>query len=389
MKFKSKNTILLKTKAAAFLVFCSLSGLSPGHADETRPNVIFIYGDDVGIDQLSVYGGESYKTPHLDALAEGGLRFENTFAAALCSPSRAKLLTGRFPTRTGYFSNDNHVDLSVEKPFPQVLQAAGYATAVCGKWHLARTRADEHMQRSGFDDVGPFIKNWGGNFGSVSNYRPDEWQAWVVDYLKSRIGKSQPFFLYYPMQLVHNAGGGRSYPPTPLNPNGPKGSLENYPFMVEYMDLQVGQIVEKLEEFGLRKNTMIMFMGDNGTENPITSVYKGKSIKGQKERITDAGSWVPFIVNCPGLVPKGHYSGLNRQYRRVSHPRGVGEGQHAGRISFRRSKLCESALRQQRAGTGFCLWHSQKGPIFRTDFGLQVGQFEREIPPLRHIQRPV
>ena len=313
-----------------------------------RPNIIFILADDLGAEALGCYGGSKFtdgkrelgavKTPNLDALAKSGILFQHMFATPVCSPSRAQLLTGKYNFRVGFHDiagrsgATKSLDAKAHPTLAARLKAAGYITAVAGKWHLGNAGGEafvpkssekdtdcSHPRECGFDRQcifgGAHLEHYGKPVKGL--YTPDLLQAWTLRFLENRKGKVEPFFLYYASPIPHFP-----YLPTPLNPDGPGrgtdkmgkmyGNMMNFPYLIEYLDQQVGEILAKLTELGLRDNTLVIFAGDNGTPPwLVTEMRDGRKIKFGKGTLLDTGSWVPFLANWPCKIDGGSvYSGL-------------------------------------------------------------------------------
>ena len=297
--------------------------------DEARPpNILFILADDLGTDVPGCYGGESYNTPNIDRLAKDGILFTHCYSAPLCSPSRVKLLTGRYGFRTGqtwgYIPPD-------EITFGHILKKAGYKTAIAGKWQMALLKDDpQHIRKMGFDESCVFGWHEGPRYydplvyengmilkDTKGRYGPDIYSDWLIDFM--RRNKDRPFLAYYAMTLPHEISNDFPEPP----PYGPKGRYETYKENVEYADKMVGKVVKAIDDLGLRENTVILFSGDNGTpyhyitryENgeyirePVYSVVNGRSVRGGKKFMTDAGTHVPLIVSWKGVSPAGTVNG--------------------------------------------------------------------------------
>ena len=289
-----------------------------------KPNIILIMADDLGYECLGCYGSKSYKTPVLDGLAETGIRFEHCYSQPLCTPSRVKIMTGQYNFR-------NYVNFGVldpkQKTFGHLLQNCGYATCVVGKWQLygsvnqsAEVRGSGSMPgQAGFDEhclwqikdrgsryKDPVMVQNGKTLDSLQGkYGPDVSCDYALDFIERH--KTGPFLLYFPMAIVHSP-----FEPTPDSEDWGKKTKKNTKYfadMVAYMDKIVGRIVGKLGELGLRKNTLVLFVGDNGTDKSIRSQMAGIVIRGDKGNTTDGGTRVPMIANQPGVVPAGKVCG--------------------------------------------------------------------------------
>src|SRR3990172_3821152 len=253
-----------------------------------KPNIILIMADDLGYECLGCYGSASYKTPVLDRLAATGARFEHAYSQPLCTPSRVKIMTGRCNSRNyTYFG----ALPAKEKTFGHLMQAAGYATCIVGKWQLAARDGGEgtYPEAAGFDehclwqvdDRGsryrdPIIVENGRNREDLKDkYGPDIFVEYAFDFIERK--KDKPFFLYYPMTLTH-----APFEPTPDTEEWKQGTTKadkkHFADMVAYMDKIIGQIVGKLDRAGLRENTLILFTGDNGTARGIATRRKDSNI---------------------------------------------------------------------------------------------------------------
>ena len=329
---------LLHRITTLILITCTL-GLSiypanKGTCAEKRsvPNIVLILADDLGFEALGAYGGVNYqglgpiRTPNLDSLARDGMRFQHCFATPVCSPARAELLTGKYNFRSGFIDIAGRngavssLDAQAHPTLAARLKAAGYVTAVVGKWHLGPpVRMEEIPKTSTADTDYPHVRACGFDrqcifggahlelYGSpkAGSYTPQLLHDWALRFLESRKGQAKPFFQYYASPIPHSP-----ILPTPLNPKGTRGPA-NFPFLIEYLDQQVGQIVHKLAELGMKGNTLILFAGDNGTDRVATEMRDGKVIHGGKGSMRDTGSWVPLLASWPHVVPAGTvYDGL-------------------------------------------------------------------------------
>jgi arylsulfatase A len=265
-----------------------------------------VLADDLGYECLGAYGGTSYDTPALDRLATEGMRFERCFAMPKCHPSRVTLLTGRYPFR----ANARWGTLpESERTFGHVLGGAGYATALSGKWQMAKLAKDPgHVARMGFATsavwgwregpryLRPVIWVDGERRHDVdARYGPDVHTDFLIDFLAQ--SRAEPFLVFYPLTLPHfSEHAGDAYPP---------GRPGAYAEMVREMDAQVGRLVDALDAFGHRDHTLVLFTSDNGSPRSVVSRLGGREIRGGKSLLTDAGTHVPLVARWPGVVPAG------------------------------------------------------------------------------------
>jgi len=316
-----------------FLRAAALTGVSLGVgpllaegravAGPSRPNILFIMVDDLGKEWVGCYGAEGIDTPNLDALAAGGIRFTNAYSMAQCTPSRATLLTGQYPYRTGWVNHWDvprwgvgYFDWRAYTTFATVLKSVGYATAAAGKWQINDFRIEPHaMRKHGFDDWclwtgyetgnppsaerywDPYVntpegsKTYGGRFG------PDVFTDFLIRFMKDH--RDGPMLLYFPMVLTHTP-----FTTTPDEPEA-KGNLARHKAMVRYTDKLVGRLVYALDELDLRERTIVIFTTDNGSTRKVTGTLHGRKVAGGKGTERESGVCAPFIVNCPGRVPSG------------------------------------------------------------------------------------
>ncbi len=315
---------------AIFFLFCGLSPIQAGTEKGRQPNVILFFSDDQGSIDLRCYGAKDLHTPNLDALAKRGIRFTQFYVAApVCSPSRAALLTGRFPARAGVPGNvssrPNGSGLpGDEVTIAEMLRMAGYRTALFGKWHLGTAFHSDPLSQ-GFDAF------YGHKAGCIDNYShffywngPPYHDLWdnrkevredgvyftdivtreAIDFIEEN--KSQPFFLYVPFNSPH-------YPM-----QAPQKFLDmykdlkeprrSYAAMVSAVDDAVGRILAKVDELNLQKDTIVIYLSDHGHSTEERCNYGGGNsggLRGAKFSLFEGGVRVPCIVSWPGHLPEG------------------------------------------------------------------------------------
>ncbi len=329
-------------KARLLLLFLALLGLGSAlgaapATPATKPNILFILADDLGFAELGCNGSDRYQTPHIDALAKAGVRFTRFYTVPLCGPSRALILTGRYAFRTGAVSQDAcktviRTGEKAERMIPTVLKQAGYATAMIGKWGQLSPSGDPaewgfdhdfHFKGSGMywnSKVAKPMSEGGQVRGDPDSYVIDGKTIKVKDdeYIPDLLHKDAtawleahrhgPFFLYYSMSHVHG-----EILPTPDSAPAPKGETEDarrkrhYADNIGYMDKLVGKLMAELDRLKLRENTLVVFMGDNGSAKPNApdATIGGRRIEGEKGSMKEGGGLVPFFATWPGVTPAG------------------------------------------------------------------------------------
>jgi arylsulfatase A len=291
-----------------FLLFANAS-----FAQQKKPNIIFVLADDLGIDGVSAYGADFFKTPVIDKLAKEGIRYTNAYTVPLCGPSRALILSGRYGFRTGAVNQDmtGEIKPSAENFMPAILKKAGYTSSMIGKWGQLPLGPAEF----GFDDYlrffgsGSYVNEAGKKDKYVVNgkeavlkdgeYMPDLMHDHMVNFLAQH--KKDPFYLYYSLSHVHG-----EIVATPDTKPGTTDYKELYDDNISYMDKLVGKLVHTLDSLQLRENTLIVFFGDNGTAGQAAVIgrVQGQKLSGKKGTMQECGSLVPMIVNWPGMIKK-------------------------------------------------------------------------------------
>ena len=320
MRFRRSRIVLL---CAVLPLFClSLCGATP--------NVILILADDLGWTDLSCYGSTFYETPNIDRLAREGMKFTQAYSACtVCSPTRAALLTGKYPARLHI--TDWIPGLPPENPkllvppwtkylpveemtIARALRAKGYTTASIGKWHLGSEDLDKH----GFET----------NIAGTSNAAPPSYFAPYKiatlpdgpqgEYLTDRLGDeaagfiernaNKPFFLYLPHFAVHTPIQGSKQLVQKYRSKlraGQKQTNAVYAAMIESLDDAVGRVGRKLDDLKLADRTVVIFTSDNGGRVPTTSNHPLRVGKGS---CYEGGTRVPLIVSWPGVTKGGSVS---------------------------------------------------------------------------------
>ena len=319
---------------AAALAVTFACAADPATEEASRPpNVVFILADDLGYGDVGIYGSEIIDTPNLDELARGGVRFEAGYVtAAVCSPSRAGLMTGRYPQRHGYEFNPSGREYGLrldETTLAEVMRDAGYATGAVGKWQLGWSDGKHPLDR-GFDEffgmqsgtifIEPSaegVENWNPQPISETRQRPIYRGREVVEetgYLTEVLTREaldfidrhhdEPFFLY----LAHYT------PHVPLQATAKY--LDRYRHiedqktrifaaMVSSLDDSVGEVVARLRELGIEEDTMIVFLSDNGCALYVDGACTNGPLRGGKRWFFEGGIRVPFLLSWPAGVEAG------------------------------------------------------------------------------------
>lgn len=335
----TRRDFVRRAAAAAALAFCACDAHT---ADATaRPNFVFILIDDMGFADLGCFGSDFHETPNLDTLAAGGMRFTNAYAAApVCSPTRASIMTGKYPARlhlTNFLKGtlspeDSPVETAPyadELPLEEVtlaeaLRECGYATGHVGKWHLGNQGFWPEQQ--GFDvnvagsasgmPKGHFWPAWKGNppiEGKAENvYLADLLTDEACRFIEEH--QSGPFYLnlcHYSVHIPIQAKPEKiaKYEAKLAAHPGTRQHNPHYAAMVESVDESVGRIVETLRRCGIEKNTVLVFFSDNGglsvEEGPLTPATDNYPFRAGKGFLYEGGIREPMIVSWPGTVPAG------------------------------------------------------------------------------------
>lgn len=290
----------------------------------SKPNIVVIVADDLGYADVGWHGTE-IKTPNLDKLAKEGVRLEQFYVQPVCSPTRASLMTGRYPMRYGLQVGvvrpiaDYGLSLE-ERTLANALQEAGYYTAICGKWHLGHCTKEYLPTQRGFDYQ---FGHYNGALDYYTHYRDGglDWhrndkpvteEGYTTDLLSDDAARrirehkftEKPMFLYVPYNAVHSP-----YQDVPevekwnqVYSGIANSTRRTYAGMVAVMDAGIGRIVAALDEKGVRDNTLIFFCSDNGGPSPKRITDNG-ILRAGKATLYEGGVRVPAIAIWPGKIP--------------------------------------------------------------------------------------
>jgi len=368
MRAKTINYDIL-FRAAIFMAGFLIAGCSAGGQNQQKPNIILIMLDDVSPDVYGCYGEPgAANTPVIDQLAREGVMFETCYASSLCAPTRAMIMTGRYGTTTGVLHNnmwlgntrgdvykDNHA-------FGKLLKDAGYATAIAGKWHagaqmpyepevgfdeyclweggaeFAKAEGSENYQCAWRGD-GQWSRYW--HPAIVKNHQyletkpddfgPDIFCEFILDFMGRKVKEDQPFLAYWPSVAPHGCREGITTTPH----RGPTGVMTRsetedekkarWIALNEYIDHLVGQVVNKVEELGIKENTYVILLSDNGTAVTAKSrgVERGVHVmnicwggqvkqRGATAELTDFSDIGPTLCEIAGIeMPEASFDGVS------------------------------------------------------------------------------
>jgi len=306
-------------RSVLFLLFffCAVTSMAQ------KPNIVLIVADDLGYGDLSTYGAKDLQSPSLDSLASSGIQFNQFYAnSPVCSPTRASLLSGRYPPLVGVpgvirtHAADNWGKLAPDvKLLPEMLRSHGYHTAMVGKWHLGLSAPRRPIDQ-GFEHFEGFLGDMMDDYYThqrhglnymrrgkevihPQGHATDLFTDWAVRYIESRTVSSAPFFLY----LAYNA------PHTPIQPPDEwvKRIQQRQPginevrsklvALIEHMDDGIGKVLTSLKENGFHDNTLVMFVSDNGGQLDVGA--KNGQLREGKGTMYEGGIRVPAIISWP------------------------------------------------------------------------------------------
>jgi arylsulfatase A-like enzyme len=287
----------------------SFSSTSVADGTDRGPNIVLIMTDDQGYGDLGFHGNEKIDTPVLDRLASQSVRFDRFFVSPYCTPTRAALMTGRYPLRTGAASVTRGLETvrSEEVTIAEVLRAAGYATGCFGKWHIGE-HYPNHPNGQGFDEFfgmpqghwdnyfDPKLEN-NGRMVPARGFITDVITDYALRFIEER--RDGPFFCYVPYNAPHTPHQVPDHYFDKYTARGFDAGVATIYGMVENIDTNVGRLLDKLDELDLTERTVVFFLSDNGAEGAEGSRYNA-GMRGMKGSVHEGGMRVPMFVRWPG-----------------------------------------------------------------------------------------
>jgi len=328
-KTTRREFLRLAAAGTAALALHGCTSPAESSARHNKPNILVIFADDLGYGDLSSYGATDLQTPNIDKLVASGIRFDNFYAnCPVCSPTRAALLTGRYPDlvgvpgviRTHIANNWGHLDPKAVL-LPQLLKKAGYHTAIVGKWHLGLSSPNKPNER-GFDHFHGFLgdmmddyynhRRHGFNYMRLDEkeidpegHATDLFTQWSIDYIAQRAKSKQPFFLY----LAYNAPHAPIQPPedwlarVKTRQKNIDDKRARLVALIEHLDDGIGKVLTALKETGQSDNTLVVFTSDNGGQLSVGA--NNGPLRAGKGDMYEGGIRVPACAAWPGKIEPG------------------------------------------------------------------------------------
>ncbi len=326
MIFPIKNSFLL-ISVTLFFISCTVEN------EKKPPNFVFILADDLGYSQLGCYGSDYYQTPNIDKLADEGMRFKNAYAACpVCSPTRASIMTGKYPARlhiTDFIARNNKTDYPLSQPewqkflpleeitFAEILKEKGYATALFGKWHLSKEKTPPgslpfNPDKQGFGESFVTFKPSGGmaqpwQDAEIDAHNVDTITNLAINFLERN--KENQFFLFVSHNTIHDPLKEKAETIHKYENLKESEEPENHPViaaMIERLDNSCGTIFNKIKELGLEENTVVIFFSDNGGRDTYAVQTPLRAGKGW---LYEGGIREPLIVKWKDKITPGTVSG--------------------------------------------------------------------------------
>ncbi len=410
--FLKECVMLINRLCILLLLFCSLffvdfvGGVEVGK----RPNIVFVITDDQGYADMSRHGHPVLKTPHLDALAKEGMSFSLFHASPTCAPTRSAIMSGRDPFYVGV----THTILERERmalgvpTLPEMLKKAGYTTGLFGKWHLGDEKAYRPESR-GFDEVfmhgaggigqryqgscgdapgnkyfGPYILH-NGKFEKTQGFCTDVFFDQGLKWIEKQKDAEKPFFAYISTNAPHGPYICADKYKTPFKRAGYNKAQQSYYGMIANIDENMGRLVSRLKDWGLDKNTILVFMSDNGPAGGVNTFNLG--MRGKKGSVHEGGTRVPFLVRWPGVVGKGlvcdrlvrHFD-LLPTFAEVLGVEPMEKGKLAGRSMLGLLKDPDSAWGDRHLVFHVGRWGKGSAPVKDKRFALRSQRFRYVAP---------
>jgi arylsulfatase A-like enzyme len=334
---------LSRTVIACAVVFCVAPLATPTHAESGgRPNIIFIMADDLGYGDLGCYGQKLISTPQIDQLAADGIRFTQAYAGGpVCTASRSVLMTGMHNGHTPARDNVPHYPTYLQESdvtIAEVLKQSGYRCGGVGKWSLGDAGTVGRATNQGFDtwlgylnqdhahyyfteylDDGEGRRELAGNAASRKHYSHDLLTGRALEFVRE--SKAEPFFLYVAWTLPHFSARNEDPDGLTIPSTGPYSDREwderskKYAAMVHMLDVDVGRIVDLVDEMDLAENTLVIFTSDNGGHASVSKRFNTSGpLRGFKRSLNEGGIRVPLIARWTGTIPANQTSDLGKTW---------------------------------------------------------------------------